>query len=505
MSKTAYYLKHQSKPSASAKIRSQLGHPVIDTDVHTIEYTPLLEEYIAQEGGSAAVDQFRHALSRGYGLLANDWYGQSWDERRYHHSARPAWWALPSKNTLDLATVTLPELLNERLHEAGIDYAVLYPNISTLAPHIGNPELRRVIVRAVNRFNADIFRPYADRVTPVAAIPLHTPEEGIEELDYAINTLGLKVALIPGYVVRPIKAFADQYPREQHPELAKHLTRIDTYGIDSEHDYDPFWAKAVELKTVLTTHSVGMGWTARSSFSNYMYNHIGHFADASHALAKSLFFGGVTDRFPDLRVGLLEGGAAWGVNLYADLISHWEKRNGKSIENYDPAQVNQELLLELFKQYGNDITKGKELSAEALSIGGALGRSNNSHPQDAGFLDDFAAANIKSIEDIKAKFVPNFYFGAEADDPTVAYAFNDKANPLNTKLNAFWASDTGHWDVPDLTEVLADSWRLVENGALTKKDFKDLVFNNPYNFYAGKNPEFFKGTQIDAITQKKAA
>lgn len=505
MSSAPYYLKHQTKPSASAKVRSQLGHPVIDTDVHTIEYTPLLEEYIAQEGSGESVDQFRAALLKGYGALGNAWYSQSWDERRYHHSARPAWWALPTKNTLDLATVTLPELLNERLHEAGIDYAVLYPNISTLAPHIGNPKLRRVIVRAVNRFNADIFRPYADRVTPVAAIPLHTPEEGIEELDYAINTLGLKVALIPGYVTRPIRAFADQYPREQHPELARHLTRIDTYGIDSEHDYDPFWAKTVELKTVLTTHSVGMGWTARNSFSNYMYNHIGHFADASHALAKSLFFGGVTDRFPDLRLGLLEGGAAWGANLYADLISHWEKRNGKAIENYDPAQVNKELLLDLFERYGSAITKGKKLEASELNVGGALGFSNNSYPQDPQFLDDFAAAKIKSIEDIKAKFVPNFYFGAEADDPTVAFAFNDKANPLNTKLNAFWASDTGHWDVPDLTEVLADSWRLVEKGALSKKDFKDLVFTNPYNFYAGKNPEFFTGTSIETFANKKAA
>jgi hypothetical protein len=236
-----------------------------------------------------------------------------------------------------------------------------------------------------------------------------------------------------------------------------------------------------------------------------MYNHIGHFADASHALAKSLFFGGVTDRFPDLRLGLLEGGAAWGANLYADLVSHWEKRNGKAIENYDPAQVNKELLLDLFERYGSAITKGKKLEASELNVGGALGFSNNSYPQDPQFLDDFAAAKIKSIEDIKAKFVPNFYFGAEADDPTVAFAFNDKANLLNTKLNAFWASDTGHWDVPDLTEVLADSWRLVEKGALSKKDFKDLVFTNPYNFYAGKNPEFFKGTQIEALTQKKAA
>lgn len=505
MSHIPSYREFQKKPSPSLAIRERLNHKVIDTDVHTIEYTPLLEEYIAEVGGSSAVDQFRSAIARGFGYLGNAWYDQSWEERRNKRSTRPPWWALPTRNTLDLATVTLPELLSERLQEAGIDFGVLYPNVATFAPHIGNPELRRVVVRAVNRFNADLFREYSDRVTPVAAIPLHDPQEGIEELEYAINELGLKAALIPGYVNRPIKALADKYPRDQHPEVAQNGWWVDTYGLDSEHDYDPFWAKAVELKVVLTTHSAGMGWTARRSPSNYMYNHIGHFADASHALAKSLFFGGVTRRFPDLRVGLLEGGAAWGANLYADLVGHWEKRNGQAIENYNPANVDQELLVKLFERYGSKLTKGKPLQDGGNLIGGALGRANNLRDQDPNALDDFIAAGIEKVEDIAARFVPNFYFGAEADDPTVAFAFNEKA--LGTRLNASWASDSGHWDVPDLTQVLSDTYRLVENGALSEQDFRDLVYTNPYNFYAGKNPDFFKGTAIDGgvAAVKKAA
>jgi hypothetical protein len=251
---------------------------------------------------------------------------------------------------------------------------------------------------------------------------------------------------------------------------------------------------------VLTTHSAGMGWTARRSISNYMYNHIGHFADASHALAKALFFGGVTRRFPDLRVGLLEGGAAWAANLFADLVGHWEKRNGRAIENYNPANVDKALLIELFERYGSDVLRGKSLVDGDALIGGALGRANNFRAQDPDRLDDFAAAGIEKVEDIAARFVPNFYFGAEADDPTVAFAFNEKA--LGARLNAFWASDSGHWDVPDLTEVLADTYRLVQNGALSEQDFRDLVYTHPYNFYAGKNPDFFKGTTIDGGAKK---
>jgi len=42
-----------------------------------------------------------------------------------------------------------------------------------------------------------------------------TPQEAIEELEFAVNTLGLKVANIPGGVKRPIKAIADKYPAAQ--------------------------------------------------------------------------------------------------------------------------------------------------------------------------------------------------------------------------------------------------------------------------------------------------
>jgi hypothetical protein len=32
----------------------------------------------------------------------------------------------------------------------------------------------------VNRMNAELFRPYAHRMTPAAVVPVHTPQEAIE-------------------------------------------------------------------------------------------------------------------------------------------------------------------------------------------------------------------------------------------------------------------------------------------------------------------------------------
>ena len=38
-------------------------------------------------------------------------------------------------------------------------------------------------------------------------------------------------------------------------------------------------------------------------------------------------------------------------------------------------------------------------------------------------LDDFEACDIKKASDIRDLFVPNFYFGCEADDPVNSWAF----------------------------------------------------------------------------------
>ena len=68
---------------------------------------------------------------------------------------------------------------------------------------------------------------------------------------------------ILGGVKRPIKALADKYPADKFPEIAKYVSYIDFYGLDSEYDYDPFWAKVVELGVPVTTpdRQSGVDWT----------------------------------------------------------------------------------------------------------------------------------------------------------------------------------------------------------------------------------------------------
>jgi predicted TIM-barrel fold metal-dependent hydrolase len=57
-------------------------------------------------------------------------------------------------------------------------------------PRVGADKPRRAAARAYNIVTAEYFRPFADRMTPAAIIPMHTPEEAIGELEFAVKELG---------------------------------------------------------------------------------------------------------------------------------------------------------------------------------------------------------------------------------------------------------------------------------------------------------------------------
>ncbi len=92
------------------------------------------------------------------------------------------------------------------------------------------------------------------------------------------------------------------------------------------------------------SHSALQYHRVTRSVSSYVYNHIGGLGSAHEALCKSLFLGGVTRRFPALRVGFLEGGVAWACSLLADTIGHWEKRHAGAIDDLDPANLDVDAL-----------------------------------------------------------------------------------------------------------------------------------------------------------------
>jgi predicted TIM-barrel fold metal-dependent hydrolase len=480
--------------SKAAAIRARLNHPVIDADGHWVEFSPVVAESLRRIGGDKAADGFKAVE----GLISRV-LSFSDAERRARRAAQQGWWSFPTSNTVDRATSLFPRLLYERLDELGLDFAVLYPTGALGIAFNPDQETRRTTCRAFNTYIAQEFGPLADRMTPAAVIPMDTPDEAIAELDHAVGQLGLKVVVMASLMRRPIEAIARKVPQAQ-----RFATWYDPIGLDGGHDYDPVWARCQELGVAPTFHSGSRGFGLRTSPTNFVYNHIGHFAAAGEAVCKALFMGGVTRRFPRLKFAFLEGGVGWACNLYADLIGHWKKRNLEALAAVNPVNLNRTLLLDLAARYGGEgmaeyLRKtGGQIEDQALMRGGA--------PEQ---LDDFAACGIRRAEDIRDLFAPSFYFGCEADDPINAWAFNRKLNPCGARLNALFGSDIGHFDVPDMGDVLPEAYELVEESLITREDFRDFVFGNAVSFWAGVNPDFFQGTvvanQVNAAVPVAAA
>ena len=477
------------------KLRSRLNHPIIDADGHWIEYGPVMKEEFRRIGGAAAVEGLDTATQRVPNSLK-----MTLAERRRRRVGQEAFWSSPSENVLDRATAMMPRLMYERLDDLGIDLCIVYPTAGLSFHRMQDTRLRRAICRAYNVFTADQFRKYSDRIMPAAIIPMYTPAEAIEELDYASRELGYKVMMVGGLMRRPVPVVA-----EEQPDAAKFAEWLDVIGIDSPYDYDPVWKRCRELRIAPSFHNGARSILLRNSPSNFCYNHIGHFASAGHAVAKAMFFGGVTRRFPDLNFAFLEGGVGWACMLYADLIGHWEKRNRKAIESTNPAKLDVAKLLEYAQKYGSDAVVDAVRRGEGLE-----GDSNSELTGGIEDLDDYFRCKIERKQDIRDLFVPRFYFGCEADDPANAWAFNKKANPMGARLNALFSSDIGHFDVPDMADVVPEAYELVEHGLIDDDDFRDFVFANAVRFWGEGNPEFFRGTVVEkaaaeALAQSKVA
>ncbi len=464
-------------------LRARLGHPVIDADGHWIEYLPVMREEFRKIGGETAVEGLAVATARVPNALK-----MTVAERARRRVGQEAFWSSPSENVLDRATAMLPRLMHERLDDLGIDLSVVYPTAGLSFHRMQDTRHRRAICRAYNVFTADQFRGLEDRILPAAIVPMYTPEEALEELDFAVTELGYRVVMVGGLMRRRVPAL-----EEEHPEASKLVEWYDVVGLDSPHDYDPVWARCRELKVAPSFHNGARSILLRNSPSNFCYNHIGHFASAGHAVAKAMFLGGVTRRFPELNFAFLEGGVGWACMLYADLVGHWDKRNGQAIERTNPSRLDRARLLEFARKYGSEVV--------AEAVGRGEGLDGDSHSRLTGGVedvDDYFRCKISRREDIRELFVPRFYFGCEADDPVNAWAFNRRANPMGARLNALFSSDIGHFDVPDMADVVPEAHELVEHGLIDEADFRDFMFDNAVRFWGEVNPDFFAGTVVEA-------
>jgi predicted TIM-barrel fold metal-dependent hydrolase len=469
----------------SAEIREEIGHPIVDADGHVLEVLDATHPYLREALGAPLFDRWRER-----GPLARvSQRPRTPDERRRTRTPQGSWWGgPPASNACDRATATLPALLHERMGELGIDFAVLYPTNTLLTCAEVDDDLRRGLCHGFNDYYADVYLPFADRMTIAGMIPMHTPEEAVAELHHCAD-LGLKTVLLPEGVLRPL---AEPAGIDGSPWLWPGQTHwFDSFGLDSEFDYDPVWAACSELGFVAAFHG---GMTVRPglhwSITSYVANHVGQFAAEMYPLCKSLLFGGVTARFPDLPFAFLECGVSWAMQMLCDTVEHWEKRNVDALAAMDPATLDRDELARWFAKYGGRVTELIDVDpydyVQRLPIHGST-------PDER---DEFVHMHVGSVADVVERFAGSFSFGCEADDRGITTAYSP-AIPGGATLRAMFSSDIGHWDVPDMAGVVAESFELVEDGLLTPAQWREVVCDNPVRMYRRANPEFFVGTALE--------
>ena len=476
----------------SAKVRSSLKHPVVDADGHWLEVHPVFWRYIDQVAGPGMVDRYRKI----YGSVSGVWYTLTPEERQRQRIRRPGWWGLTVKS-VDRAAAMIPRMFRDKLDDWGIDISLLYPTLAfTLTREIPDNELLQASVRAYNVMVADMFRSVSDRIIPAGVAAMNRPNEAIEQIAHA-HSLGLKMLSINGIVPRTFEADADW-----QADPKKRRVWIDGLGMDSAYDYDPVWQKFIDCKIAVTNHNGSNGWPNRNSPTSFVHCHLGHFAEAHHLMARSLFLGGVTERFPKLNFGFLEGGVGWGCNLFADLHGHWKVWNRKHMDAHrKPTNLDLKVVRGYFDKYAEPGWPFEGRLDEILSRNLEQVEQNVSQAflaerdQDA---NDFSKVNIQSRDDIRRLYAEPFYFGCEADDPMTAVAFDKR---LGLNLKPMLGSDISHFDVADADEVIEEAWEMVEHGMLTEDNFRDFTFTNAVKLHGGMNPDFFKGT----VVEKEAA
>ena len=429
-------------------------HPVIDADGHVVEALPVVVEYIRKVAGDEAADRL---------LPSSVTYSTS--DSPASAGVMAPWWTLPA-TALDRATSFLPALLYERLDDIGIDFGILYSSVGLLAFAHDDAVTRRGACRGLNTYLAEAMDGLGDRLCAAAVIPTHTPGEAVAELEHAVRALGFKVVMLNDVVTRA-------------------PGRYDLLALDSDHDYDEVWAACVDLGVAVTVHSPSWGIGLRSSTTRYMFNHIGNFGASADAFAKALFFGGVLHRFPELHVAFLECGVGWAAQLRGDLVDRWTKRGPTAISGLDPSRLDTSEWNRLLDRYGRGMFDDPAVRA-------VMAAQSGQPPAD---IDDFRATGVRGPDDVARQF-DNLFFGCEADDATIPWAFD-----LEPALQPMLGSDIGHWDVSDATAVVPEAWELVDDGKITPQQFRAFACDNAIRLHGGMNPGFFDGTRVEAYAR----
>ncbi len=254
---------------------------IIDADAHVAETPELFERFL-----DAAYPRPR--------LIPTELFGQGWWDfgdcvvpRLAGRGRGPlqGFAAGPERN--DVAA------RRRFIAEEGIDLQVVYPTSLIAVSSFANRDYACALARAYNDWVADYCRQCGPDVKAVAVVALQEPTEALQEMRRAVDELGHVGVVIPSLI-------GDRLLGE--PEFA------------------PFFAAAEALDVMVGLHDVTGAYDlpGQQMFVTFFGTKIIARPFAFMSALLSLMNVGLFERYPRLRVALLENGVAW--------LTYWLER-----------------------------------------------------------------------------------------------------------------------------------------------------------------------------------
>jgi aminocarboxymuconate-semialdehyde decarboxylase len=165
------------------------------------------------------------------------------------------------------------------MDERGIDVQVL--SVNQYWWYAADEDLARRFIRVQDEGLAAWCDAQPDRFVGLTSVALQHPDLAAEQLEYAVNDLGLRGASIGGHVEG---------------------------DVPSSSRFDPFWAKAEELGVPIFMHPSGAANVVREDgLRGRLGNIIGNPLETTVFLSH-MIYDGTLDRFPGLRICGAHGG-----------------------------------------------------------------------------------------------------------------------------------------------------------------------------------------------------
>jgi predicted TIM-barrel fold metal-dependent hydrolase len=172
----------------------------------------------------------------------------------------------------------------EFMDDIGLESAVLYTTAGLAYGKITNRDWAIAVARAYNDWLYETYLQYSPRFKGIALVPLQEPDAAVEELRRAVRDLGMVGAMMPTTGLKAHLGSKEYWPVYREAEalgccLGLHGGAHSGLGMDDMNVYTPVFSLG---------HPVGL----MIGFGGIIYN-------------------GILDKFPNVRIGFMEGGAAW--------------------------------------------------------------------------------------------------------------------------------------------------------------------------------------------------